>query len=117
MPELCEALRARMNEGWCGAHGLELVSMALDPCAVTDGGLVQSVQEAEMLTDPTMAAAVLTQATAEALPVAAANGARTLPGMAVPAGSVRTPWVCACGQRNDSPFCRGCGAKRPETMN
>jgi membrane protease subunit (stomatin/prohibitin family) len=117
VPELCEALRAQMNAGWCGEHGLELASLALDSCVPTDGGLVQSVQEAEMLTDPTMAAAVLTQAVAEALPAAAANGVRTVPGMAVPTGRDRTPWVCACGQRNDSPFCRGCGAKRPETGN
>lgn len=76
VPELCEALREQMNEGWCGEHGLELDSLALDTCAVTDAGTVQSAQAAAVLTDPAMAAAVLTQAAAEALPAAAAAGAR-----------------------------------------
>lgn len=114
VPELCEALREKMNDGWCGEHGLELASIALDSCVPTDGALVQSAQEAQMLTDPAMAAAVLTQAAAEALPAAAANGARTAPVPVVPIKQARTPWVCACGQRNESPFCRGCGARRPE---
>jgi membrane protease subunit (stomatin/prohibitin family) len=74
VPELCEALREQMNAGWCGEHGLELVSLALDSCVSADGELVQAAQEAVMLTDPAMAAAVLTQAAAEALPAAAANG-------------------------------------------
>lgn len=134
VPELCEALREQMNAGWCGAHGLELVSLALDSCALADTELVQSAQWAKPLTDPAMAAAVLTQATAEALPAAAANSAGTGFGAAVltqgpaaaaadstrPAPAVtpirrdRTPWVCVCGQQNDSPFCRACGSKRPE---
>ena len=123
--ELCEAVRAQMNAGWCGAHGLELVSVAFDSCIPADGGLVQSSQHAAMLTDPTMAAAVLTQAAAEALPAAAANGTRTAPVTAavltqdaseVPVKPDRSPWICACGQQNNSPFCRNCGTKRPERM-
>ncbi len=123
--ELCEAVRAQMNAGWCGAHGLELVSVAFDSCAPADGGLVHSSQHAAMLTDPTMAAAVLTQAAAEALPAAAANGTRTAPVTAavltqdaseVPVKPDRSPWICACGQQNNSPFCRNCGTKRPERM-
>ena len=74
VPELCEALRDQMNAGWCGEHGLELASLALDSCVLRDEKLVQSAQEAAVLTDPAMAAAVLTQAAAEALPAAAANG-------------------------------------------
>lgn len=113
VPELCEALRERMNAGWCGEHGLELAGLALDSCVITDGELVQSAQEAAVLTDPAMAAATLTQAAAEAMQAAAAAGSRAVPPAAVPVPGDRRPWVCACGQRNDSPFCRGCGAGRP----
>ena len=122
VPELCEALREQMNTGWCGEHGLELASLALDSCVLQDEELVQSVQEAAVLTDPAMAAATLTQAAAEAMQAAAAAGSRAVALTAVPIADIpaaaltqqdRNPWVCACGQRNISHFCRGCGAKRP----
>lgn len=74
VPALCETLRELMNDRWCGEHGLELVSLALDGFDAADGDLIQSAQHAAMLQDPTMAAAALTQATAEALSEAAANG-------------------------------------------
>jgi membrane protease subunit (stomatin/prohibitin family) len=74
VPTLCETLRELMNARWCGEHGLELVSLALDSFDAKDGDLIQSAQHAAMLQDPTLAAATLTQATAEALSEAAANG-------------------------------------------
>ena len=70
---LCDALREQMRSGWCGEHGLELVSLALDSFTVGDQELIQSGQHAAMLQDPQMAAAELTQATAEALEGAARN--------------------------------------------
>lgn len=70
---LCDALREQMRAGWCGEHGLELVSLALDSFTVGDQELIQSGQHAAMLQDPQMAAAELTQATAEALEGAARN--------------------------------------------
>ncbi len=70
---LCDALREQMSGGWCGEHGLELVSLALDSFTVGDQELIQSGQHAAMLQDPQMAAAELTQATAEALEGAARN--------------------------------------------
>ena len=75
VPTLCEILRELMQERWCGEHGLELVSIALDSFNAEDGELIQSAQHAAMLQDPQMAAAVLTQATAEALSEAAASSA------------------------------------------
>lgn len=70
---LCDALREQMSAGWCGQHGLELVSLALDSFTVGDQELIQSAQHAAMLQDPQMAAATLTQAAAEALEGAARN--------------------------------------------
>lgn len=68
---LCDALREQMRAGWCGEHGLELVSLALDSFTAGDQELIQSAQHAAMLQNPQMAAAELTQATAEALEGAA----------------------------------------------
>lgn len=119
VPALSEALGERLQAGWWGDHGLELVSLALNAPVVGGAELIQSAQHAAMLRDPEMAAAVLTQAAAEALPAAAGSaGTRAIPVFAVkPAVDPRTPWICDCGQENDSPFCRGCGKKRPESCN
>ncbi len=70
---LCDALREQMRGGWCGEHGLELVSLALDSFTVGDQELIQAVQHTAIMQDPQMAAAELTQATAEALEGAARN--------------------------------------------
>ena len=72
--QLCEALRQQMADRWSGQHGLEIVSLALDGFKPEDGALLQSAQYASMLKDPRSAAAVLTQATAEAMTSAASSG-------------------------------------------
>ena len=72
--QLCEALRQQMANRWSGQHGLEIVSLALDGFKSEDGALLQSAQYASMLKDPRSAAAVLTQATAEAMTSAASSG-------------------------------------------
>ena len=72
--QLCEALRQQMADCWSGQHGLEIVSLALDGFKPEDGALLQSAQYASMLKDPRSAAAVLTQATAEAMTSAASSG-------------------------------------------
>ena len=72
--QLCEALRQQMADRWSGQHGLEIVSLALDGFKSEDGALLQSAQYASMLKDPRSAAAVLTQATAEAMTSAASSG-------------------------------------------
>ena len=85
VPALEEALREQMNAGWCGEHGIELGSLALDTCVLTDAGTVQSSQHAAMLRDEGMAGAIMTQAVSEALPAAAsAPGARVVPLAAIP---------------------------------
>lgn len=72
--QLCEALRQQMADRWSGQHGLEIVSLDLDGFQSEDGALLQSAQYASMLKDPRSAAAVLTQATAEAMTSAASSG-------------------------------------------
>ena len=139
VPELCAALREKMNGGWCGEHGVELWSLAVDGCSVQEADTVQSAQSAAILRDPDMAAAKLTQAVSEAMgAAAAAPGPKTPP----PAVLMRQPpkgsawrcacgtvsdrafgpdcgrprpeeWICVCGSRNTGRFCRDCGEKRP----
>jgi membrane protease subunit (stomatin/prohibitin family) len=118
VPALCEALEERLKTGWWGEHGLALVSVAFDAPDVGDAALLQSTQHAAMLQDPALAGAALTQAAAEALPAAARSaGSRAIPVSAAGLqGDPRTPWTCVCGQENDSPFCRGCGRRRPEDL-
>ena len=119
VPALCDALRERMNGRWCGQHGLELVSLALNSCRVTDRPLLRTVQHASMLRDPETAAAVLTQAAAEALPAAAKAAPAAAPAIlaeAPAANAAPKEWVCVCGRRNDSRFCRDCGRSRDQGL-
>lgn len=128
--ELCEVLRERMNEGWCGQHGLELGTIAINGFQVADSGMVQSAQYTSTLKDPTFAGAVLTAAAAEAMPAAARSGrAAAMPfiaAAAAPAQPASAPhkeslrrsapaetWRCSCGAVSDRKFCPECGKPRP----
>ena len=92
-----------------------------------------------MYRDPTMAAATLVGAQADAMKAAASNTAGAMTGfmgmgMAMNAGgvnaqnlfamgqqqqaapaqaSVQEGWTCSCGTVNKSKFCSECGAKKP----
>ena len=138
-PALCDALRERMNQRWCGQHGLELVSVALSSCVPVDGEVLQSAQYAAALREPQMAGAVLSQAAAAAIPAAARNaaGSRAIPVAAVaaeqreaetpsrtaaaqrnvpaspPVQTLRSSWKCVCGTVSDRKFCPDCGKPRP----
>ncbi len=112
VPALEEALRRQMNEGWCGQHGLELGSFALDSCRVVDQKTVQHAQFTTILKDPATAAAAVTGAAAQAM-TAAAMGKGAVPVMAVPKTIPGTPWKCSCGTTSDRKFCPECGRPRP----
>lgn len=137
IPTLCDTLRELMNEGWCGAHGFEIVSLALDGVNSENASLIQSTQHASMLRNPEMAAAVLIQAETEAIPAAAKSRALVVPVVipvrfsetaekkAAPVGSSARPsrtaekkaalsWRCACGNQTDTAFCPNCGKPRSE---
>lgn len=88
IPTLCDTLRELMNEGWCGAHGFEIVSLALDGVNSENASLIQSTQHASMLRNPEMAA-VLTQAETEAIPAAAKSRALVVP-VVIPVHSSQT---------------------------
>lgn len=79
IPAHAEDLAAAMNEAltekWSQLRGLTVVSVALNPITIPeeDQELIKQAQRAAMLKDPTMAAATLAGAQADAMKAAASN--------------------------------------------
>ncbi|MBR3396380.1 MAG: SPFH domain-containing protein [Lachnospiraceae bacterium] len=79
IPAHAEDLAAAMNEAltekWSELRGLTVVSVALNPITIPeeDQELIKQAQRAAMLKDPTMAAATLAGAQADAMKAAASN--------------------------------------------
>jgi membrane protease subunit (stomatin/prohibitin family) len=73
--ELCEAMNIELSKLWGEKRGLEVVSIAMNPITLTeeDAEMIKAAQRAAINRDPTMAAATMTQATAEAMKTAAGN--------------------------------------------
>jgi len=132
--DLENAMNSALSEKWKNLRGLEVVSVALGSVTLPeeDQELIKNAQRAEILRDPTMAAATLTGAQADAMRAAAENqnGAMTgFMGMGMAmnaAGGMNTQnlyamganqpkapteggWVCECGTENTGKFCQNCG--------
>ena len=136
--ELEAAVNNALSEKWAALRGIEVVSIALGSVTLPeeDQELIKKAQHAGILRDPTMAAATLTEAQAEAMKAAAANANGSMAGfmgmgMAMnAAGNMGTgqlfamgqqmqqqpnaTWKCACEAENTGNFCQNCGAKKPE---
>ena len=132
------AMNETLSQKWGGLRGLQVVSVALNPVTLTeeDAEMIKQAQRTAIMRDPTMAAATLVGAQADAMKAAAANenGAMTGfmgMGMAMNQGGInaqnlfamgsqnqnaqtKDSWKCSCGQVNDGKFCTECGAKKPE---
>jgi len=140
-------IEAAMNETlsakWSGLRGLKVVSVALNPVTLTeeDADLIKKAQHAAIMRDPTMAAATLVGAQAEAMKTAAANEGGAMNGFigmgmamnqggmnaqnlfamgqqqaAAPAPAPAAPlsgWTCKCGTVNQGKFCTECGNQKP----
>ena len=141
--ELCEAMNVELSKLWGEKRGLEVVSIAMNPITLTeeDAEMIKAAQRAAINRDPTMAAATMTQASAEAMKTAAgnANGAMTgFMGMGMVNGvggamgsntaalfqmgqqqkeaqaAAANTWKCpTCGTTATGNFCPECGAKKP----
>ena len=132
--DLEHAMNSALSEKWKNLRGLEVVSVALGSVTLPeeDQELIKNAQRAAILRDPTMAAATLTGAQADAMRAAAENqnGAMTgFMGMGMAmnaAGGMNTQnlyamganqskapteggWVCECGTENTGKFCQNCG--------
>ena len=134
--DLENAMNSALSKKWGELRGLEVVSIALGSLTLPeeDAEMIKQAQRTAMLKDPTMAAATLTGAQADAMKAAAANSAGAMPGFmgmgfAQNAGGINAQqlfamgqqkaapqqesWKCSCGSVNTGKFCPECGAKKP----
>ena len=136
-----QAMNEQLTKKWGELRGLKVKSVAMNPVTLPeeDAEMIKKAQQAAMLRDPTMAAATLVGAQADAMKAAAENDGGAMTGfmgmgMAMNAGGVnaqnlfamgqqqakeapapaKTGWKCACGNVAEGKFCTECGAKKPE---
>ncbi len=141
--ELENAMNEALSAKWGELRGLKVVSVALGSVTLPeeDAELIKQAQRTAIMRDPTMAAATLTGAQADAMKAAASNQAGAMTGfmgmgMAMNAGGTNAQnlyamgqqqqagqpqqpaqaggWKCACGATVNGNFCPNCGAKKPE---
>lgn len=145
IPGHAEELAAAMNEAltqkWTELRGIAVVSIAMNSITLPDedADLIKKAQHAAIMRDPTMAAATLVGAQAEAMKTAAANENGAMMGfmgmgMAQQAGGMHAQnlyqlgaqqaaavgnppqsngWTCECGTENAGKFCMNCAKPRP----
>lgn len=138
--EIANALNAELSADWKELRGIEIASFGVSSVTASpeDEERIKQLQQAAALKDPTMAAAVLASAQAQAMQDAAKNengafmafagmnaaqsaggtNAATLFGMGQQqqAQQAASGWTCTkCGQTgNTGKFCSNCGAQRPD---
>lgn len=144
--DLENAMNSALSAKWGELRGLTVVSIALGSVTLPeeDAELIKKAQHAAILRDPSMGAATLVGAQAEAMKAAAANENGAMMGfmgmgMANQAGGMnaqnlyamgqqarqqqaqsaqtQTPagaWKCKCGATVTGKFCTECGAKKPD---
>ena len=142
--ELCDAMNEALTKKWQQTRGLAVVSIAMNPVTLPeeDAQLIKDAQKNAILRDPTMAAATLAGAQADAMKSAASNTAGAMTGfmgmgMAGQAGGANMQnlyqmgaqqqaaqnmqpasgagtWKCECGAENTGKFCSECGKPKPQ---
>ena len=134
--DLENAMNDALSEKWGNLRGITVVSVALGTVTLSDedADMIKEAQRVAILRDPTMAAATLTGAQADAMKAAASNEAGAMTGflgmgMAMNQGAAANAqnlyamgqnaaksdaWKCACGTESTGKFCPNCGAKKPE---
>ena len=141
--ELSQALNEVLAEKWGGRYGIEITSIGVSSVKASDEdeAMIKELQRNATLRNPSMAAAHLVNAQAEAMQAAAANpnagpvmafagmnlanqsggmnagqlfqmAAQQQPQTPAP---TQTGWTCSCGAaEHTGNFCTECGAKKPE---
>ena len=142
--DLENAMNETLSEKWGKLRGLKVVSVALGTVTLPteDAEMIKQAQRTAIMRDPTMAAATLVGAQADAMKAAAANEGGAMNGfigmgMAMNQGGMNAQnlfamgqqqapasqpkqapavngWQCACGTVAAGKFCPECGAKKPE---
>ncbi len=138
--ELENAMNEALSSKWIQLRGLRVVSIAMGSVSLPeeDAEMIKQAQRTAIMRDPTMAAATLVGAQADAMKAAAANEGGAMNGfigmgMAMQQGGVNAQnlfamgqqnpapaaqengWQCSCGKTNTGNFCTNCGGKKPET--
>ena len=143
--ELSQAMNESLTAKWGKLRGLEIVSIAMNPVTLPeeDAEMIKQAQRTAIMRDPTMAAATLVGAQADAMKAAAENkngammgfmgmgmaqqaggmNAQNLYAMgqqqqqaaapAAPAAPKAYGWTCSCGTVNTAKFCQNCGKPKP----
>lgn len=137
--DLENAMNEALSAKWGELRGLKVISVALGSVTLPDedAEMIKQAQRTAIMRDPTMAAATLVGAQADAMKAAAENDAGAMTGfmgvgMAMNAGGMNAQglyamgaqqqaqqaqennWKCACGAVSNGKFCTECGAKKPE---
>ena len=142
--DLENAMNETLTAKWGELRGLKIVSIALGSVTLPDedAEMIKQAQRTAIMRDPTMAAATLVGAQADAMKAAASNDAGAMTGfmgmgMAMNNGAAGNAqnlfamgqqqqqtqqaaapagdtWKCACGATASGKFCAECGAKKPE---
>ncbi len=138
--ELSDAMNEVLTEKWGNLRGLSVVSVAINSITAPkeDEDMIKQLQRNAVMRDPTMAAATLVGAQAQAMQDAAKNEAGAMTGfmgvgMAMNAGGMNAQnlyamgqqqapqqqapqngWKCSCGNVVSGNFCPNCGSKKPQ---
>ena len=137
------AMNAALSQKWGAIRGLQVVSVALNPVTLTeeDAELIKQAQRTAIMRDPTMAAATLVGAQADAMKAAATNqggamngfigmgmamnqgginaqnlfamGQQQAPQQPMPQQPAANGWKCSCGATATGKFCPECGSPKP----
>ena len=146
--ELEEAMNTALSAKWGELRGLKVVSIALGSVTLPDedAEMIKQLQRSAVMRDPSMGAAAMVGAQADAMRAAASNEAGAMTGfmgmgMAMNAGGMNpenlyamgqqqaaqknaqqsqqqaeNSWKCLCGATVNGNFCPECGAKKPEPV-
>ena len=140
--ELSEALNEVLSKKWTQLRGIAMDSIGVNSVSAPkeDEDMIKQLQKSAVMRDPTLAAANLTGAQADAMRTAAANENGAMMGfmgmnMAQQAGGMNAQnlyamgqqqqnnrpqqvsqeagWTCVCGTKNTGKFCINCGGSKP----
>lgn len=135
--EIADALNDILSAKWAELRGLQIVSFGVNSVKASeeDEQMIKDLQKSAVMRDPSMAAAALVGAQADAMKAAAANEGGAMMGfmglgMANQAGggmnaqnlfamgqqNQQAPaggWQCSCGATANGKFCTECGSPKP----
>ena len=143
--DICQALNEILSPKWKELRGIEIASFGMNTVNASkeDEDMLKELQKRSIMRDPSMAAATMVGAQADAMKMAASNKNGAMMGfmglgMAQNAGGMNANqlfnmaqeqqkqdpnykpvgagvWMCSeCGTQNTGKFCSQCGNKKPE---